>query len=178
MKKTLKQLKSFSVKHRTQGRSRAVDHDALPEKITELDKSVNQGQYIYKPLDQGRREIRLVELSSECQVASNGDRVPLLLMHYAFFDEEVLPQYSALSYTWGTGPKAIVLVEDEKIPAREVLISTNLLDALYHFARLLHPKQGALFWIDQLCINQNDNNEKSHQVRMMVSPAHHKRSEY
>ena len=155
-----------------------MDTVALPERMTELDKSVDQGQYVYKPLDQGRREIRLVELSSEFQAASNGERVPLLLMHHAFLDEEVPPQYYALSYTWGTGPKAVVLVADEEMLAREVLVSTNLRDSLCHFARLLHPKQGDMFWVDQLCIKQNDNEEKCHQVKMMVSLSHHKRIMY
>lgn len=125
-----------------------MDQGALPERITELSKSVSQGQYTYKPLDQGRREIRLVLLRSEFEEASNGERVPLLQMHHAFLDEAVLPQYSALSYTWGTGPKAIVLVADENMPAREVLVSTNLLDALCHFARIVHPTESVLYWID------------------------------
>lgn len=151
---------------------------SLPEWIPEPDASVNQGRYTYKPLDQGRRQIRLIQLTSELRAASNGETVPLLLMHDAFLDGEVVPRYAALSYTWGTGPKATVLVADAITPALEVSISTNLLDALCHFARFISPKQGVILWIDQLCINQDDRLEKSHQVRMMVSPSHHNRSRY
>ncbi|KAL8850405.1 MAG: hypothetical protein Q9221_004637 [Calogaya cf. arnoldii] len=148
-----------------------MEQDTIPKHIAGLDRSVDQGQFVYRPLNQGRREIRLVQLGSEYQVANDRKRIPLLQMHHAFFDGEQMPQYIALSYTWGTGPKGIVLVEDEGRPAREVLASTNLLDALCHFARLSDPEQDDVvrtFWIDQLCINQNDNYEKSHQVRMMT----------
>ncbi|KAL8991679.1 MAG: hypothetical protein Q9169_007753 [Polycauliona sp. 2 TL-2023] len=147
----------------------------IPSKISEnLSKSVDQAHLAYRPLHQARREIRLVQLGPNFQSASNGDRVPLLRMHHAFFhgETEQLPQYIALSYTWGTGPKNIVLIEDEGRPARELPVSRNLLDALCHFAGLVDEDLDALkrvFWVDQLCINQNDNDEKSDQVRMMTN---------
>ena len=148
--------------------------------MAELNKELEGRLLTYRPLDQARREIRLVELRLELQAASNGKLVPLLRMHQAFLGTEDLPIYTALSYTWGTAPNSIVLVEDEKKPAREVLVSANLADALYHFVGLLHAKCGGLkrffnpmYWIDQLCINQNDNDEKSHQVKMMVSPLYY-----
>lgn len=158
-----------------------MEQNTIPSNIAGLDRSVDQGQFVYRPLNQGRREIRLVQLSSEFQAASDGELVPLLQMHHAFFDGEDLPRYIALSYTWGSGPKGIVLVEGEGRPRREIRVSTNLLDALCHFARLSDPRLdavGPIFWIDQLCINQNDKHEKSHQVRMMVRPLYHRRSRY
>ena len=89
--------------------------------------------------------------------------------------------YIALFYTWGTGPKGIVHVENENSLAQEVLVSMNLADALYHHVRVLDPTQDDskrffkpgekwIFWIDQLCINQDDHSEKSNQVKMMVCP--------
>ncbi|KAL9038464.1 MAG: hypothetical protein Q9180_003120 [Flavoplaca navasiana] len=139
--------------------------------IAELKKSTEQHHFTYKPLDQERREIRLVQLSRELRVARNGKSVPSLRMHHASFDGENLPQYTALSYTWGTGRKGVVLIEYEGLPAREVQVSTNLLDALCHFARLSDQALETVsraFWIDQLCINQNDKDEKNHQVAMMT----------
>ncbi len=81
--------------------------------IAEIEKTVEHDHFIYRPLDQELREIRLVQLSCELQVASNGKSLPSLRIHHASFDGKNLPQYTALSYTWGTGPKGIVLVEDE-----------------------------------------------------------------
>ncbi|KAL8881983.1 MAG: hypothetical protein Q9198_000928 [Flavoplaca austrocitrina] len=144
---------------------------ASRKSIAETKKSVEHDHFTYRPLHQERREIRLVQLSCELQVASNGKSVPSLRMHHASFDGEDLPEYTTLSYTWGTGLKGIVFIEDEGKPARKLLVSTNLLDALCHFARL--PDQSLetvrpVFWIDQLCINQNDKDEKNHQVAMMT----------
>ena len=158
-----------------------MQQDRQRESMADLNKELEGRLLTYRPLDQARREIRLVELRLELQAASNGKLVPLLRMHQAFLGTEDLPKYTALSYTWGTAPNSIVLVEDEKKPAREVLVSANLADALYHFVGLHRPRYEALepswellYWIDQLCINQNDDDEKSHQVKMMVSPLYQK----
>lgn len=166
-----------------------MQQDSPPKSMAKLSKQRERGLLAYRPLDQAQREIRLVELRFKLPTASNGKQVPLLRMHQAFLNSKDLPKYIALSYTWGTGPKSIVLVEDEKRPAREVLVSANLADALYHLVWKLDPKHDGLkrffkpsekwiFWVDQLCINQNDNDEKSHQVKMMVRPLYHNRSMY
>ncbi|KAL8978794.1 MAG: hypothetical protein Q9205_005715 [Flavoplaca limonia] len=141
------------------------------KEIAEITKSVEHDQFIYRPLDQERREIRLVQLSRELLVANNGKSVPSLRMHHASFDGEYLPLYTALSYTWGTGLEGVALIEYEEMPAREVQVSTNLLDALCHFARLSDQTLETVrrvFWIDQLCINQKNKGEKNHQVGMMT----------
>ncbi|KAL8991089.1 MAG: hypothetical protein Q9169_007951, partial [Polycauliona sp. 2 TL-2023] len=155
------------------GDSGVMEQKSPSEGMAGTSQDVDEAQFTYRPLHKGRREIRLVQLSSELQTASSGDRVPLLRMHHASFDKEAqdLPEYIALSYTWGTGTKSIVLVEDEGRPALEVLVSKNLLDALCHFASLSNQDMDVLkriFWIDQLCINQSDDDEKSEQVRMMT----------
>ncbi|KAL9040006.1 MAG: hypothetical protein Q9180_002182 [Flavoplaca navasiana] len=139
--------------------------------IAEMEMSVEQDHFTYRPVDQNRREIRLVQLSREFRVAGNGKSVPWLRMHHASFDGEKPPQYTALSYTWGIGLEGVVFIEYEEMPAREVHVSTNLFDALYHFAKLNDQSLDAvsrIFWIDQLCINQNDKDEKNHQVGMMT----------
>jgi len=68
------------------------------------------------------------------------------------------PEYNALSYTWGP-PLA------NPIPLKGTRITQNLLDC---FLRLIYAAPG-LWWIDALCINQDDHNEKNHQVKMMES---------
>ena len=149
--------------------------------IAEMKQSVEHDHFTYRPLDWERREIRLVQLSRELRVASNGKSIPFLRMHHASFDGENLPQYTALSYTWGTRRKGAVLIKYKKdlikfknMPALEVQVSTNLLDALCHFATLSDQTLDTfrrVFWIDQLCINQNDKDEKNHQVAMIVGPS-------
>ncbi|KAL8663812.1 MAG: hypothetical protein Q9168_008026 [Polycauliona sp. 1 TL-2023] len=137
------------------------------------------GLLSYRPLDRTRREIRLVELRSKPAAASNGNETPLLRMHHAFLDSKNLLSYDALSYNWGTGPKRMVVIEDKKRPTRGVLVSANLVDALCQLASYSNTKnQGwksyfkatekSMLWIDQLCINQGDDEEKSHQVTMMM----------
>ena len=93
--------------------------------------------------------------------------------------------YIGLSYTWET-EKDVVLVKDEedRQPLQELQVSANLVEALKFIRKKLviakngediekirKPRQKLLFWIDQLCINQNDLIEKERQVRMMVITA-------
>lgn len=71
-------------------------------------------------------------------------------------------QYAALSYVWGgedSTTRAIIHVNDAV-----VRIKPNLYDALY---RLRQRTQPVVFWVDSLCINQADDNERTHQVGMM-----------
>ncbi|KAH7131086.1 heterokaryon incompatibility protein-domain-containing protein [Dactylonectria macrodidyma] len=69
-------------------------------------------------------------------------------------------QYEALSYVWGEATKISEVVCDGK--PREV--RGNLYDAL---KQLREPDQERFVWVDQLCINQEDNAEKTQQVRIM-----------
>jgi hypothetical protein len=69
-------------------------------------------------------------------------------------------KYLALSYVWGS-PQivAYVMVED-----RYSLVTENLHAALQH----LRSEQEPLYiWIDQICINQQDHEERSQQVMLM-----------
>ncbi|KAL8717390.1 MAG: hypothetical protein Q9225_005359 [Loekoesia sp. 1 TL-2023] len=67
------------------------------------------------------------------------------------------PQYVALSYTW----------DQPLVPAgqrfRGLRFSHTLLDAIEQFRHI----SACLWWIDALCINQDDPVEKAGQVRMM-----------
>ncbi|KAJ4304634.1 hypothetical protein N0V90_000160 [Kalmusia sp. IMI 367209] len=67
--------------------------------------------------------------------------------------------YETLSYVWGHGDE-----EKVYISGTEVVLTRNLHAAL---RRLRHPRHARTLWVDQLCINQHDNNEKAQQVAMM-----------
>jgi hypothetical protein len=69
-------------------------------------------------------------------------------------------QYEALSYVWGD-PGAQKEIE---VSGMIVNVTENLHAALQ---RLRYPAQKRTIWIDQLCINQSDNLERSNQVAMM-----------
>src|SRR5437773_7631062 len=72
---------------------------------------------------------------------------------------DALP-YEALSYTWGAPgfPERITFASSE-IP-----ITQNLFDALIRIRDTKEPRE---VWIDALCINQQDKNEKSQQIPLM-----------
>lgn len=102
---------------------------------------------------------------------ANGETVPSLRMQHVHFDFENAPQYRALSYTWGSRPQNVVLVQDEARPPQEVLVSANLADFLHYATVRSESNENRVYWIDQLSIIQEDYTEKSHRVQMMVSLA-------
>jgi len=74
--------------------------------------------------------------------------------------QENQPQHNALSYTWGPP----VFSDRIMIDGRELAITFSLAEALRH----LRPEKAPLpIWIDQICINQMDDDEKSKQVEVM-----------
>ncbi|KAH7012701.1 heterokaryon incompatibility, partial [Microdochium trichocladiopsis] len=68
--------------------------------------------------------------------------------------------YEALSYTWGAteGIQRAITVDNGKIQ-----VTPNLHTALCH----LRTDKPRLLWIDALCINQNDQEEKAQQIALM-----------
>ncbi|QDS71148.1 hypothetical protein FKW77_009963 [Venturia effusa] len=70
-------------------------------------------------------------------------------------------RYTAVSYCWGDGPSTRIISLNGKI----FLVSQNLYDLL----SVLHdgPGNQNLFWIDQLCIDQLDVDERNNQVNLM-----------
>ena len=69
--------------------------------------------------------------------------------------------YTALSYTWGEeNSLQAILVNDRPF---------NIRASLYQFLELWRAQDdsGGLLWVDQLCIDQEDLNERSQQVQLM-----------
>ena len=109
---------------------------------------------IYQRLDINRREIRLLEL-----LPGHGTgpiRSRLLVIS---FDE--LPNYEALSYVWGVSEDNDDAIEISDVPVR---VTHNLKVALQD---LRYDGITRLLWIDALCINQGDLEEKSSQIQLM-----------
>ncbi|WYZ43182.1 hypothetical protein EsH8_VI_000881 [Colletotrichum jinshuiense] len=70
------------------------------------------------------------------------------------------PPFEALSYVWGDPSQR----KNVKCSCHTVSVTKNLYDALQHF-RL--PDRELLIWVDALCINQEDMEERAHQVQLM-----------
>ncbi|KAH7420154.1 heterokaryon incompatibility protein-domain-containing protein [Cadophora sp. MPI-SDFR-AT-0126] len=116
-------------------------------------------EYQYSPL--GTNQFRLLTLhpgASDAQRASQAESpISCTLRPYR---RDQSPPYCALSYTWGDAIiKVPILVNDSTLH-----VTTNLFTALKHIREDNSP---VTLWIDAICINQEDDEEKSSQVKMM-----------
>ncbi|KAK4219498.1 heterokaryon incompatibility protein-domain-containing protein [Rhypophila decipiens] len=84
-------------------------------------------------------------------------------------DEASTDVYSALSYTWASARPGDGLTADLTCKifceGKELYITQNLFDAL----STLRIQPNTFLWVDAICINQNDLEERSSQVAMMGS---------
>ena len=73
--------------------------------------------------------------------------------------------YRCLSYCWETIEReADIVCDGYRFP-----VTKNLLRALQNLRK---PTTNLLIWIDQICINQDDDNERGHQVSIMKNIFH------
>ncbi|EEU35692.1 uncharacterized protein NECHADRAFT_87938 [Fusarium vanettenii 77-13-4] len=130
------------------------DSDARDE--PNLGFSNNDVSYlIYEPLNPTIDEIRLLTLHP----ASQADSPLFCTLSHASLAAEI-PAYEALSYVWGKpNLSASILLNDVNFHVTPSLAS--ILSAL----RL--DDQIRVLWIDALCINQSDVQERSQQVALM-----------
>ena len=111
--------------------------------------------YHYTPLNHKCREIRLLSLLPG---KFNQGMIECIIRTVSL-DEK--PKYSALSYSWGPWHEDIggILLHGLIYP-----ISIYLLDALQY---LRSETEVRVFWVDALCMDQVDPEEKSQQVGQM-----------
>lgn len=105
----------------------------------------------YQPLAPG--QIRLLQLTC-CDSELHCTLTPVSISSH--------PVYAALSYTWGRPEPYHKLFVDGHNSILK--IQNNLAAALRHFPSYI----GKYLWIDAVCINQEDNAEKSDQVARMA----------
>ena len=122
--------------------------------------------YTYEKLN--RNQTRLLTLQS----GNHGDTIVCSLSPLAITQpgigqsgevsssESQLP-YEALSYTWGDPTPAFSI----QINNKQLAIAHNLFFALQH---LRHETESRNLWIDAICINQQDFEERSQQVVHML----------
>jgi hypothetical protein len=125
----------------------------------------------YRPLHNARDEIRLLELLPDrsVQPPEKGPTIQCLLRHASLRDAE----YLALSYVWGDATQTSNITVEYEWTAgggsssKEVVtipVTDNLASALAH---LRYSKKPLILWVDAICINQQDDLEKSDQILKM-----------
>ncbi|KAI1406410.1 HET-domain-containing protein [Hypoxylon fuscum] len=109
--------------------------------------------YVYTSLSQADRQIRLLTIGA----GTWSDKIECNLQVASLDDS---PCYEALSYVWGdtNNTKSI------SVNSRTLEVTENLYLAL---RRMRHTESPRVMWIDAVCINEEDNAEKSTQVAMM-----------
>jgi hypothetical protein len=117
--------------------------------------TVNLAKYTYHPM-RNEDSIRLIHLHH-----SVDDSAPITISILRARLSDAKLEYEALSYTWGKQyPKQTVFCRN---PPSVLEVTQNCYSAL----RRLRSDSVRCLWIDAICINQNDDNERSAQVRMM-----------
>lgn len=84
------------------------------------------------------------------------------LFHVSLNDH---PDYHALSYAWSDGVSNDIVPQEITVDGGKLTVTPNLAAALK--ARRERGLGHVPIWIDAICINQDDINEKSHQILKM-----------
>lgn len=107
----------------------------------------------HDPLPAPSEYIRLLEVTQ----ASLGQQA---VTYLSTWPTSRHPPYHAVSYTWGPPePLRTITVNDQHFQIR-----TN---CEYVLQQIVHSQAGRFYWIDAICIDQTNINEKNHQVALM-----------
>ncbi|KAL2366080.1 hypothetical protein RJZ56_000920 [Blastomyces dermatitidis] len=120
-------------------------------------------QYIYQPLPPIAPVGKTPPFTRLLLLSSGQQNEPLcgsLIIHALDPDFAPILTYEALSYVWGTETEQTSIYID----GRPIAIKPNL-DAALRNLRL--PTQARRLWVDALCIDQSNIEERSRQVRYM-----------
>jgi hypothetical protein len=119
----------------------------------------------YPPLRSDRKEFRLLKIRPPIPSKSDISSQCLHLTHIEcdlFIASRVdPPAYLALSYTWGD-PNRVVPIQVNDSTQN---VTLNLRTALEH---IRHEHEDVVIWVDAVCIDQNNLEEKSDQVQIMT----------
>jgi len=117
--------------------------------------SEDEDTYKYTPLESSDEVFRLIRLFK----GSQSDPIQCEIFEALIAADGGFP-YEALSYTWGSDWKSHSVI----INGRILLVTANLHSALLH---LRHKDMDRIIWADGLCIDQQNLQERGHQVRHM-----------
>jgi hypothetical protein len=121
-------------------------------------------RYSYNPLPHGERRIRMLELMP----GSSSTEIQCRILNYTINIERLYGPYKALSYCWGDlRDSRRILVRDPSATQDSYLeVSANLFSALL---KLRDSGLLRMIWVDALCINQEDVEERGQQVQIMAT---------
>ncbi|KAF2000489.1 hypothetical protein P154DRAFT_434601, partial [Amniculicola lignicola CBS 123094] len=133
---------------KTDSRETAATRDSTSGQSEEV--ASNRTNFRYPPLSE--KEIRVVHFEH----MNNDDNIRGSFQVISL-DRQQVRQYSALSYTWGNfNQEQYPITLDGQI----FYVLANLFTAL---KTLLRCERSRVWWIDAICINQEDLDEKVHQ---------------
>ncbi|CAH0018227.1 unnamed protein product [Clonostachys rhizophaga] len=112
------------------------------------------GQSIYEYGVLGSDEIRTLLI----QPGASGSPLTGQIDQHKLGDPD--KPYEALSYAWGSPKRGNVI----RIGEKDVLVTQNARELLLHLRDEHHPRR---VWIDGICIDQDNIDERSHQVTLM-----------
>jgi hypothetical protein len=120
--------------------------------------------YRHRPLGNSGSDLRLLQI----QPGQQNENLECTLQTHSFKPQlfgEV--SYDALSYTWGDATSRTPI----SINGRRFLVTPNLEAALRNLRvpKTKESQRQLRFWIDAICINQEDSAERDEQVRRMKS---------
>jgi hypothetical protein len=110
-------------------------------------------QYQYVPLACNGSEIRLISLK---QASTMAEQINCEILHTKVDDVD----YLALSYTWGSLPDR----QNISVGGKIISCTPNLYSALQHLRR---RSEDLILWVDAICIDQNNLEERNQQVGIM-----------
>ncbi|PPJ51527.1 hypothetical protein CBER1_09207 [Cercospora berteroae] len=122
--------------------------------------STPHGLYSYKPLAQDNSNIRVLLINP----GKFDDDIQIQLTTVPFNGLKRKLPYEALSYTWGSpeDPQAVQVQVKDAIQL--IAVTRNCLEAIRYLRRNDKPR---MVWIDAICINQADLDERARQVAIM-----------
>ncbi|KAI4086273.1 MAG: hypothetical protein LQ344_007691 [Seirophora lacunosa] len=140
-----------------------------PEYYSLLEAEDAMRQYRYVPLSRQSFAIRVLQLLPS---KSGSDFLTCKLHEYPLENADTTSHvYETLSYAWGgeEKPKSIVISTDDpneesQRPSSRLPITQSLHNAL---SRLQHPQFPRFLWVDAVCIDQMNGEEKEHQIQLM-----------
>ncbi|KAH7088042.1 heterokaryon incompatibility protein-domain-containing protein [Paraphoma chrysanthemicola] len=121
-------------------------------------------RFRHQPLDLSKRQIRLI-----C-IENSNDESAAIKVFVKNFNLSIKPRYIALSYTWGP-PSPVYDIQVQTPDGTLALLSIR--ENLYQFLLMMRtrqfraPETWQWFFIDQICIDQENTLERNHQVNQM-----------
>ncbi|GKT43370.1 heterokaryon incompatibility protein 6, OR allele [Colletotrichum spaethianum] len=131
--------------------SMQLDSKALPSEHADADKDT-----VYQPLE-STTDIRLLTLEP-------GDFNDPIKCRLSLSSTASMIDYDAISYTWASEDGEMEWTERLTLNSREFLVTPNCMMAL---RRVRSRGAEKVIWIDAICMNQKDVEERGHQVRLM-----------